>query len=165
MFVPVEDLGEPVFRFSHEYKIRTAIVTLKSIMEYGDVCLVFKGIIIFVSTELLVFLQSLDQREAFRQCKANMPTALDSARQSLIDHHLNPSYVDVVYKMDSDTDYSKFSLEYHKISMSFEDLAEELPACVQAKLQQMDSRRDWSRWDQDDVGAFINSYYTYLNTS
>lgn len=49
LIIPVEDLANPAFQYSHAYKPCSDVVNLGHIMKWGGVCLVFEGIVIFAS--------------------------------------------------------------------------------------------------------------------
>lgn len=104
-------------------------------------------------------MQSLDHYEDFMKCVDATPSAFHLIRQNMRENNLDGSYLDLVYKMDDPTDFTHFALDDHNIFPS----TNELPPFVHAKKQQMESRRDWSHWDQR-VCKTIFRIAMYLNT-
>lgn len=49
LIIPVEDLANPAFQYSHAYKSCSDMVNLGHIMKRGGICLVFEGMVILAS--------------------------------------------------------------------------------------------------------------------
>lgn len=69
----------------------------------------------------------------------------DFLRRYLKDNQLDPSYIDVIFKMGNASSFSEFSLVTAGICENIDD---DLPLFVRAKKEQMESKRDCTHWPQ-----------------
>lgn len=88
----------------------------------------------------------------YTQCTVTTPTTFDLIRRNLEFNGLHSSYFNLFYQLEKPRNlmFSREELETHRIRRSLASAV--LPSFVLDKKEQMERKRDWSRWDSE-VGA------------
>lgn len=148
LLVPRRDIPRPSFRFHHMYEECSILMTVGEIVAQGGICFVFRGSVIFTTETPLIFTKFLEYCSVYQACKDATPTTFDLIRQALLYAELDKDYLDIIYHLGHSKDFQNLSIGDVEGFNILPSSSDEQPAFVQAKKQQLEKRRDWSKWDQ-----------------